>query len=122
MPGACTLPQSRRLDSLLASGAVAGFATSAGALVVAPVVVLWAVGGFRPFDPDKVLSSERRHRRGDAVGLIAFSPLFEQSAARTALAFLAAAAVAVVARLPAGTSATPRPACSFYRALRSGER
>ena len=62
---------------------------AAGALVVAPVVVLWAGGDFRTFDLDKVLASGIALIAASVVGLVAFSPLIEQSANRSALAFLA---------------------------------
>ena len=87
--GSLYLAADAQLDSLLASGAVRWLRESAGALVVAPAVVLWAVGSFRPFDPDKVLSSSVGIVAATLVGLIAFSPFFEHSAVRTALTFLA---------------------------------
>lgn len=61
----------------------------AGALAVTPVVVLWAVATFRPFDTDKFLESCIAHGAAVAIGLIAFSPLVEQTAIRSALSFLA---------------------------------
>jgi PAS domain S-box-containing protein len=62
---------------------------AAGVLVVAPVVVLWALTTFRPFNLDKVLASAIALVAATLVGLVAFSPLVEQSANRSALGFLA---------------------------------
>jgi PAS domain S-box-containing protein len=78
------------LDNLIGLGIGWWLRDAAGALVVAPAIVLWAIGSFRGFDPDKVLSSSVAIVAAILVGLIAFSPLFEQSAARSAFAFLAA--------------------------------
>ena len=78
------------LDNLIASGIGWWLRDAAGALVVAPAIVLWAIGSFRGFDPGKVLSSSVAIVAVILVGLIAFSPLFEQSAATNAFAFLAA--------------------------------
>jgi PAS domain S-box-containing protein len=60
-----------------------------GALVIAPVVVLWGTGDFRAFTLDKVLSSGAVMIAAGAVGAVAFSPLLEQTTARSALGFLA---------------------------------
>src|SRR5262249_18415695 len=60
------------------------------ALVITPVVVLWAIADFRAFNFDKVLALGATIVAASAVGLIAFSPLIEQSVTRSALAFLAA--------------------------------
>src|SRR5207245_8252203 len=57
---------------------------------LAPSAALWAIGSFRAFDVDSALSSSLAIVAAILVGLIAFSPLFEQSALRSALAFLAA--------------------------------
>src|SRR5439155_775465 len=69
----------------------AAFATGlpAGTLLVAPAIVLWALADYRGFDSDKVLSSIVGIIATSLVGLVAFSPLFEDSAVRNALAFLA---------------------------------
>jgi PAS domain S-box-containing protein len=61
-----------------------------GALVVAPVFVLWAIGDVRAFNADKVWTSAIALIAALAVGALAFSPLIEQSVARSALSFLAA--------------------------------
>ena len=55
---------------------------AAGILVVAPVVVLWALTTFRRFNLDKVLASAIALVAATLVGLVAFSPLVEQSANR----------------------------------------
>ncbi len=60
-----------------------------GILVVAPVVMLWALTTFRPFNLDKVLAAAVALVAATLVGLVAFSPLVEQSANRSALGFLA---------------------------------
>ena len=61
----------------------------AGALVVTPVIVLWITGRYRPFDVDRFLDSTIVQLTAIAVGLIAFSPLIEQSIIRSALSILA---------------------------------
>jgi PAS domain S-box-containing protein len=86
--GSLYLAADAQVESLLASGAVRWLRDAAGALVVAPAVVLWAVGSFRPFNPDKVLSASVGIVAATLVGLIAFSPLFEHGALRSALALL----------------------------------
>src|SRR5262249_48234802 len=63
---------------------------AAGALVITPGVVLWAIEDFRGFNLDKVLASGATIVAATAVGLIAFSPLIEQSVDRSALGVLAA--------------------------------
>jgi PAS domain S-box-containing protein len=68
-----------------------------GALVVAPVILLWAVSDFQAFTRDKILASGTVVLAAGAVGLIAFSPLIEQSVARNALAFLAVMPLLVAA-------------------------
>jgi two-component sensor histidine kinase len=55
----------------------------AGALIVAPAIVLWAGRG-RSIAREEALS----YLAAAAIGLIAFSPLFEQTAIRSAMAFL----------------------------------
>src|SRR5262245_32671559 len=60
-----------------------------GALVVAPVVLLWANSDFRTVDQTKVLLSGIAIIAAIAVGLFAFSPLFEQTVTRSSLGFLA---------------------------------
>jgi PAS domain S-box-containing protein len=76
--------------NFIAIGATWWLRDAAGALVIVPAVLLWATGDFRTFDLDKVLASAVTIVAASFVGLVAFSPLFEQSAAKTALAFLAA--------------------------------
>jgi PAS domain S-box-containing protein len=61
----------------------------AGALVVTPVVVLWVTGRYRPFNFDRFRDSAIIQLGAIAVGLIAFSPLIEQSIIRSALSILA---------------------------------
>jgi PAS domain S-box-containing protein len=61
----------------------------AGAVVIAPVVVLWATATARAFDRDQILESSAVFLATVAVGLIAFSPLIEQTVARGPLSFLA---------------------------------
>jgi PAS domain S-box-containing protein len=77
-------------DKLSALGGAWWLRDAAGAFVLAPAAVLWAIGSFRAFDADRVLSSSLAIVGAILVGLIAFSPLFEQSTLRSALAFLAA--------------------------------
>jgi PAS domain S-box-containing protein len=62
---------------------------AAGVLVVAPVIVLWALGDFRPFSLRKIGASASVFVVAGVVGALAFSPLIEQSVPRSALAFLA---------------------------------
>jgi len=76
-------------DKLIPLGTVWWLRDAAGTLVIAPAVVLWALGNGRDFDSDKVLSSILGIIATTLVGLVAFSPLFEDSAVRSALAFLA---------------------------------
>jgi PAS domain S-box-containing protein len=76
-------------DKLIPLGTVWWLRDAAGTLVVAPAVVLWALGDDRSFDSDKVLSSILGIIATTLVGLVAFSPLFEDSAERSALAFAA---------------------------------
>jgi PAS domain S-box-containing protein len=76
-------------DNLIPLGAVWWLRDAAGTLVVAPALVLWALGDYRGFDFDKVLASIVGIIATGFVGLVAFSPLFEDSAVRSALAFVA---------------------------------
>ena len=62
---------------------------AAGILVVTPVVVLWALTNLRTFNLDRVLASGVALVAATLVGLLAFSPLGDQSANRSALGFLA---------------------------------
>ena len=75
-------------ENLIPLGTVWWLRDAAGALVLAPAVVLCALGDYRGFDSDKVLSSILGIIAASLVGLVAFSPLFEDSAVRNALAFL----------------------------------
>ncbi len=59
------------------------------ALVVTPVVVLWATESLRPGALGQVLRSSLALAGACGVGLLAFSPLIEQTVQRTSLAFLA---------------------------------
>ena len=61
----------------------------AGAVVFAPVLVLWAVSNAETFHLDKVLETGTALVAATAVGIIAFSPLIEQSVDRSSLGFLA---------------------------------
>jgi integral membrane sensor domain MASE1 len=88
-----------------------------GALVVAPVVVLWGTGDFRAFTLDKVLA-RRRHDRSWCGRRRRLSPLLEQTTARGALAFLAVLPL-LWAALANGPRDTATAAPSF-RAVRSG--
>ncbi|MDF2766199.1 MAG: two-component hybrid sensor and regulator, partial [Rhodospirillales bacterium] len=56
----------------------------AGALIVAPAIVLWARAGRARVGREEALT----YGAAAAIGLIAFSPLFEQTAIRGALAFV----------------------------------
>jgi PAS domain S-box-containing protein len=62
----------------------------AGALVVTPVVVLWATAGAGELTRAELGASCLVYAGTLAVGIVAFSPLIEQTADRGALAFLAA--------------------------------
>src|SRR5437899_278239 len=75
--------------NFVALGAAWWLRDAAGALVITPVVVLCSVADFRGFNLDKVLASGATIVVASAVGLIAFSPLIEQSVNRSALGFLA---------------------------------
>jgi PAS domain S-box-containing protein len=61
----------------------------ASALVVAPVVVLWITERVRPLRWIKLLESVLVLLCACAIGVVAFSPLLEQTTQRTSLAFLA---------------------------------
>jgi PAS domain S-box-containing protein len=58
----------------------------AGALVITPVIVLWARSDLRVLKLDRFLASAIA---ASIVGLVAFSPLIEQTVIRTSLGFLA---------------------------------
>jgi PAS domain S-box-containing protein len=60
-----------------------------GALVITPVIVLWALADARSFGLDKIFDTSIAVIMAVAVGLIAFSPLVGQTGTRSALAFLA---------------------------------
>jgi PAS domain S-box-containing protein len=95
-----------------------------GALVVAPVVVLWSTGDFRTFTLDKVLGSAAVMIAAGAVGVVAFSPLLEQTTARGALAFLAVLPLlwAALANGPrdTATAALILSGCAVWGALAGG--
>ena len=60
-----------------------------GALVIAPVIVLWASSPYHAFDRKEFLETVGVLATAAAVGLIAFSPLIEQTPSRDPLGFLA---------------------------------
>ena len=60
-----------------------------GALVIAPVIVLWASSHYHAFNRNEFLETVGVLATAAAVGLIAFSPLIEQTASRDPLGFLA---------------------------------
>ncbi len=60
-----------------------------GALVIAPVIVLWASSPFHAFNRKEFLETVGVLATAAAVGLIAFSPLIEQTPSRNPLGFLA---------------------------------
>lgn len=60
-----------------------------GALVIAPVIVLWASSPYRAFNRNEFLETVGVLATAAAVGLIAFSPLIEQTPSRNPLGFLA---------------------------------
>jgi PAS domain S-box-containing protein len=62
---------------------------AAGMLVITPPVVLWALTDPRAFNLDKALAFGIAVVTATLVGLVAFSPLVEQSANRSALGLLA---------------------------------
>ena len=61
----------------------------AGVLVITPVVVLWTTSGRQSFRARELLESLAVFAGAAAIGLVAFSPLIEQSARRAPLGFLA---------------------------------
>jgi PAS domain S-box-containing protein len=60
-----------------------------GALVVAPVVVLWAIGDLRTLDRNKIFASVTAFLAAGVAGLVIFSPLLELTVNRSALSILA---------------------------------
>jgi signal transduction histidine kinase len=60
-----------------------------GALVIAPVIVLWASSPYPAFNRNEFLETVGVLAAAAAVGLIAFSPLIEQTPGRDPLGFLA---------------------------------
>ena len=60
-----------------------------GALVIAPVIVLWASSHYHAFNRNEFLETIGVLATAAAVGLIAFSPLIEQTPSRDPLGFLA---------------------------------
>jgi PAS domain S-box-containing protein len=61
----------------------------AGALLVTPVIVLWASADIRKLDGRKTFESIAIFCAACAIGLIAFSPVFETAERRAPLGFLA---------------------------------
>jgi two-component sensor histidine kinase len=61
----------------------------AGALVIAPAIVLWGTTPLRWLERRELIPSCLIYAAAITVGLVAFSPLLEQSPARNSLAFLA---------------------------------
>src|SRR5437773_6653234 len=59
-----------------------------GALVIAPVIVLWASSHYHAFNRNEFLETIGVLATATAVGLIAFSPLIEQTPSRDPLGFL----------------------------------
>lgn len=60
-----------------------------GALVIAPAIVLWAAGHHHAFSRNEFLETVGVLATAAVVGLIAFSPLIEQTPGRDPLGFLA---------------------------------
>ncbi|WP_187435730.1 MASE1 domain-containing protein [Bradyrhizobium hipponense] len=60
-----------------------------GALVIVPVIVLWASSHYHAFNRNEFLETVGVLATAAAVGLIAFSPLIEQTPSRDPLGFLA---------------------------------
>jgi signal transduction histidine kinase/CheY-like chemotaxis protein len=60
-----------------------------GALVIAPVIVLWASSHYHAFNRNEILEMVGLLATAAAVGLIAFSPVIEQTPSRNPLGFLA---------------------------------
>ncbi len=71
---------------------------AAGALVVAPAVVLWTIDHFRVLDRDKILASATAFLAAGATGFFVFSPLVEFTVNRNALSALAVASLLWVGR------------------------
>src|SRR5262245_48612471 len=61
----------------------------AGALVITPAIVLWGITPPRWLERRELIQSCLIYAATIAVGLVAFSPLLEQSPTRSSLAFLA---------------------------------
>jgi signal transduction histidine kinase/CheY-like chemotaxis protein len=61
----------------------------AGALVITPAIVLWAQRGFRVQAREEVMETSAVIAAAIAVGMVAFSPLLEQTPSRDPLGFLA---------------------------------
>src|SRR6266481_4620310 len=61
----------------------------AGALVITPAIVLWGTTPLRRLERRELIQSCLIYAATIAVGLVAFSPLLEQSPTRSSLAFLA---------------------------------
>jgi two-component sensor histidine kinase len=61
----------------------------AGALVITPAIVLWGTTPLRRLERRELFQSFLTYAATIAVGLVAFSPLLEQSPTRNSLAFLA---------------------------------
>ena len=61
----------------------------AGALVITPVIVLWAKSSLRPDSRKEVLETGTVLALAILVGVLAFSPLIEQTPSRDPLGFLA---------------------------------
>jgi PAS domain S-box-containing protein len=62
---------------------------AASMLVVTPAVVLWATADVRSLGPDRLAAAGIAFVAAAAIGIIAFSPLIAPSGTRSALAFLA---------------------------------
>jgi two-component sensor histidine kinase len=61
----------------------------AGALVITPAIVLWSTTPLRWLERGELIQSCLLYAATIAVGLVAFSPLLQQSPTRSSLAFLA---------------------------------
>ena len=61
----------------------------AGALVITPVILFWAAAGRTSFQRQELIDSLALFAGTCAIGVIAFSPLIEQSTQRAPLGFLA---------------------------------
>jgi integral membrane sensor domain MASE1 len=81
---------------------------SSGMLVIAPALVLWGKEWRRFFEPGEMVPSLCLYGATSLIGLLAFSPLLEQTPSRTAMAFLAALPLtwAAVRRNPRDTATT----------------